>query len=83
MDVRPRVDAFLKRVSRKHKSGVVVVVVADPLASVIATRIDMLDGDDDQPPKDDQTPKSASTGKGLNAGFGKLRSFSLSAGFTL
>ena len=83
MDVRPRVDAFLKRVSRKHKSGVVVVVVADPLASVIATRIDMLDGDDDQPNEEDQSPKSASTGKGLNAGFGKLRSFSLSAGFTL
>lgn len=80
-DVRPRVDAFLKRISRKHKSGVVVVVVADPLASVIAARIDMLDGD--QPNKDDQTSNSASTGKGLDAGFGKLRSFILSAGLTL
>ena len=83
MDVRPRVDAFLKRVSRKHKSGVIVVVVADPLASVIAAGIDMLDDDDDQPNKDDQTSNPPSTGKGLNAGFGKLRSFSLSAGFTL
>lgn len=36
----PRVDAFLKRVSRKFKSGVVVIVAPDPLASVIACRID-------------------------------------------
>jgi len=84
MDVRPRVDAFLKRISRKHKSGVVVVVVADPLASVIAARIDMLDGDDDdQTPQENERSELTSAGKGLNAGFGKLRSFSLSAGFAL
>jgi len=83
MDARPRVDAFLKRISRKHKSGVVVVVVADPLAGEIAARIDMLDGGDDQTPKDDLTSKPSSTRKGLNSGFGKLRSFSLSAGFAL
>lgn len=75
MDVRPRVDAFLKRISRKHKSGVVVVVVADPLASEIAARIDMLDGDDDQ--------ATSGSSNSLTAGFGKLRSFSLSAGFAL
>lgn len=83
MDARPRVDAFLKRISRKHKSGVVVVVVADPLASEIAARIDMLDGDDDQPPEDGQTSNPTSARKRLSAGFGKLRSFSLSAGFAL
>ena len=83
MDVRPRVDAFLKRISRKHKSGVVVVVVADPLASLIAARIDMLDGDDDQTPQENERSELTSAGKGLNAGFGKLRSFSLSAGFAL
>ncbi len=75
MDVRPRVDAFLKRISRKHKSGVVVVVVGDPLASEIAARIDMLDGDDDQ--------VTNGSSNSLTAGFGKLRSFSLSAGFAL
>lgn len=83
MDVRPRVDAFLKRISRKHKSGVVVVVVADPLASVIAARIDMLDDDGDQPPEGDQSSKPRSTRQELSEGFGKLRSFSLSAGFAL
>lgn len=83
MDVRPRVDAFLKRISRKHKSGVVVVVVADPLASVIAARIDMLDGDDDHAPKGDRPSSTTSARKELSAGFGKLRSFSLSAGFAL
>ncbi len=83
MDVRPRVDAFLKRISRKHKSGVVVVVVADPLAGVIAARIDMLDSDDNQPPKDNQRSTPTSTRKDLSAEFGKLRSFSLSAGFAL
>ena len=36
----PRVDAVLKAISRKHKSGVVVIVAPDPLASVIASRID-------------------------------------------
>jgi len=81
MDARPRVDAFLKRISRKHKSGVVVVVVADPLASEIATRIDMLDGSGQTPQDDNDKPTSAR--KGLSAGFGKLRSFSLSAGFAL
>ena len=83
MDVRPRVDAFLKRISRKHKSGVVVVVVADPLAGEIAARISMLDGNDDQPDHDVKPWGLAATGKGFNAGFGKLRSFSLSAGFSL
>ena len=83
MDVRPRVDAFLKRISRKHKSGVVVVVVADPLASVIAARIDMLDDDGDQPPEGDQSSKPRSTRQELSEGFGKLRSFSLSAKFAL
>lgn len=42
-DVRPRIDAFLKKLLRKHKSGVVVIVVADPLARMIADRIGMLD----------------------------------------
>lgn len=36
----PRVDAVLKRISRKFKSGIVVIVAPDPLASVIASRID-------------------------------------------
>ncbi len=79
MDVRPRVDAFLKRVSRKHKSGVVVVVVADPLASLIAERIDMLGVDSDDVTEDQ--PKKLSSGLGED--FGKLKSFSLSAGFAL
>ncbi len=83
VDARPRVDAFLKRISRKHKSGVVVVVVADPLASVIAARIDMLDGDDDQPPKDGLVSEATSSSKSAGDGFGKLQSFSLSAGFAL
>ncbi len=39
-ELLPRVDALLKTVSRKHKSGTVVIVAADPLASVIASRID-------------------------------------------
>ena len=81
MDVRPRVDAFLKRISRKHKSGVVVVVVADPLASLIAARIDMLEGDDNQTTPDEQDPNQ--NRRGLSAGFGILRSFSISAGFAL
>jgi broad specificity phosphatase PhoE len=83
MDARPRVDAFLKRISRKHKSGVVVVVVADPLAGVIATRIDMLDHDDNQPPEEGLASETTSAGKSAANGFGRLQSFSLSAGFTL
>jgi len=39
-ELMPRIDAMLKTIARKHKSGTVVIVAADPLASVIARRID-------------------------------------------
>ena len=39
-ELMPRIDALLKLITRKHKSGTVVIVVADPMASVIASRID-------------------------------------------
>ena len=39
-ELLPRIDAMLKTITRKHKSGTVVIVVADPMASVIASRID-------------------------------------------
>jgi probable phosphoglycerate mutase len=39
-ELEPRVDSFLKKITRKHKSGVVVIVAPDPLASIIAGRID-------------------------------------------
>lgn len=39
-ELLPRIDAVLKTIARKHKAGTVVIVAADPLASVIASRID-------------------------------------------
>lgn len=39
-ELLPRVDAMLKTVTRKHKTGTVVIVAPDPIASVIAGRID-------------------------------------------
>ena len=39
-ELLPRVDAMLKTISRKYKTGTVVIVAPDPIASVIAGRID-------------------------------------------
>ena len=39
-EIMPRVDAILKAITRKHKTGTVVIVAPDPIASVIAGRID-------------------------------------------
>lgn len=39
-ELLPRVDAMLKTITRKHKTGTVVIVAPDPIASVIAGRID-------------------------------------------
>ena len=36
-DVLPRVQKFLLKLQKKHKSGTVVIIVADPLAKVIAS----------------------------------------------
>lgn len=36
-DVLPRVQKFLLKLQKKHKNGTVVIVVADPLAKVIAS----------------------------------------------
>lgn len=36
-DVIPRVQKFLQKLRKKHKSGTIVIVVADPLAKVIAS----------------------------------------------
>ena len=65
-ELLPRIDAILKTITRKHKTGIVVIVVADPMASMIASRID------DQ----HQTPFLQSTDQcgthetlGVNAGF--------------
>lgn len=62
----PRVDAFLKRISRKFKSGVVVVVAADPLAGVIASRIE---GHCDAPVMRTQPECGTHETLNLNAGF--------------
>ena len=81
MDVRPRVDALLKRVSRKHKTGVVVIVVADPLASVIASRIDMLESHSeaetlvDFRPKQFKDERQADSSKREDTDFGCLQHF--------
>lgn len=39
-ELLPRVDSMLKTIARKHKTGTVVIVAPDPIASVIAGRID-------------------------------------------
>ena len=39
-ELLPRVDAMLKTITRKHKTGTVVIVAPDPIASIIAGRID-------------------------------------------
>lgn len=38
-ELLPRVDSVLKTITRKHKTGTVVIVAPDPIASVIAGRI--------------------------------------------
>lgn len=38
-DVVPRVNKFLKKLQKKHRSGTIAIVVADPLAKVIAAQL--------------------------------------------
>ena len=89
MDVRPRVDALLKRISRKHKSGVVVIVVADPLASVIADRIDMLESQSaiettvETCEKQSEEDRGADSSRREDTDFGCLQTFQIGPGFVI
>ena len=65
-ELLPRIDAMLKTITRKHKTGTVVIVVADPMASVIASRID--DQHDAQFMQSNDQCGTHET-LGLNAGF--------------
>ena len=38
-EVVPRVQKFLKKLQKKHKTGTIVIVVADPLAKVISSQL--------------------------------------------
>jgi len=38
-DVVPRVQKFLRKLRKKHQTGMIVIVVADPLAKVIASQL--------------------------------------------
>lgn len=38
-DVVPRVQKFLRKLQKKHQTGMIVIVVADPLAKVIAAQL--------------------------------------------
>ena len=42
-DVLPRVQKFLLKLQKKHKTGTVVIIVADPLAKVIASMLSQTD----------------------------------------
>ena len=89
MDVRPRVDALLKRISRKHKNGVVVIVVADPLASVIASRIDMFESPSDAETvveirvKQFEEDRQVDSSRKEDTDFGCLQKFQLGPGFII
>lgn len=53
-EVLPRVQAFLRKLQKKHKSGTIAIVVADPLAKVISsllTQAQSKESSADNPPQ--------------------------------
>ena len=66
-DVIPRVQKFLLKLQKKHKSGTIMIVVADPLAKVIASLLSNgVETDAEKEPassKNDSPVASAACGK--------------------
>ena len=65
-ELLPRVNAMLKTISRKHKTGTVVIVAPDPIASIIAGRID---DEHETPIMQSETQCGSHERLNLNAGF--------------